>query len=245
MNSGHNFSLKQEVKGKKIKLEVDNNSSNPIYMYTSDGEYIEHFNDQFNNMYYIEEEKRGFYPEENHVVPGRYEITLPKKSNKEISIICSLEENIEEIDVKKVINKENMRINELINKSGLIGNAQDTSNLSKSEREKAEVIKTLVMAADNFVVYRQSFALRTIIAGYPWFLDWGRDTLIAFEGLLLVTKRFDVAKEIIRTIVKDIKFGLVPNGYSGYDNRPLYNSVDSSLLLFEAVHKYLKYTRRL
>lgn len=69
MNSGHNFSLKQEIKGKKVKLEIDNNSSNPVYMYISDGTYIEHFNDQFNNMYYIEEEKRGFYPEENHSVP--------------------------------------------------------------------------------------------------------------------------------------------------------------------------------
>ena len=76
----------------------------------------------------------------------------------------------------------------------------------------------------------------------PWFLDWGRDTLIAFEGLLLVTKRFKIAKEVLKTMIRDIKFGLVPNGYSGYDNRPLYNSVDASLLLFEAVQKYINYT---
>lgn len=176
---------------------------------------------------------------------GRYEVIIPKKSDKEISFICSLEENIEEINVKKIINKEIMRISELVNKSGLVDNKQDISNITKKEMEKRELIKTFVMATDNFVVYRQSFGLNTIIAGYPWFLDWGRDTLIAFEGLLLVTKRYNVAKEIIRTTVKDIKFGLVPNGYSGYDNRPLYNSVDSSLLLFEAIHKYLKYTRRL
>ena len=50
------------------------------------------------------------------------------------------------------------------------------------------------------------------------------------------------AKEVLKTMIRDIKFGLVPNGYSGYDNRPLYNSVDASLLLFEAVQKYINYT---
>ena len=84
--------------------------------------------------------------------------------------------------------------------------------------------------------------LHTIIAGYPWFLDWGRDSLISFEGLLLSTKRYELAKEVLLTNIRDIKFGLVPNGYSGYDNRPLYNSADSSLLLIEQVYKYLKYT---
>lgn len=73
-------------------------------------------------------------------------------------------------------------------------------------------------------------------------MDWGRDTLISFEGLLLCTKQYKIAKEVLLTMVRDIKFGLVPNGYSGYDNRPLYNSADSSLLLFEQIHKYLQYT---
>ena len=74
-------------------------------------------------------------------------------------------------------------------------------------------------------------------------MDWGRDSLIAFEGLLLLTKRYKIAKELLLTYIRDIKFGLVPNGYSGYDNRPLYNSVDASLLLFEQVKKFLNYTK--
>ena len=86
-----------------------------------------------------------------------------------------------------------------------------------------ELIKDYIIAADNFVVYRPSFGLHTIIAGYPWFLDWGRDTLISFEGLLLVPKRFNIAREVLLTMIRDVKYGLVPNGYSGYDNRPLYN----------------------
>lgn len=242
MTTNHEFILKQNIRDKKVKVEIDDNANNPIYMHLSDGRYIEHNNDTFRNMYYLEEEKRGFFPEENLVVPGRYEVIVPSKSQKEIEFVCSLEENIEEIDVRKVINKEIIRINELMYKSGLIEEKQDIEKLSKQEIEKRNLLRDFIIAADSFVVYRPSFALHTIIAGYPWFLDWGRDSLISFEGLLLVTKRFDIAREVLLTITRDIKFGLVPNGYSGYDNRPLYNSVDSSLLLFEAVYKYLKYT---
>lgn len=242
MNTNHEFNLKQVIKGKKVKVEIDNNSDNPIYMHISEGEYIEHNNDTFRNMYYLEEEKRGFFPEENLAVPGSYELIIPKESQKEIQFICSLEENIEEIDVKKVINKEIIRINELMYKTELIEKKQDIEKLSKDELEKRKLLRDFIIAIDNFIVYRPKFALHTIIAGYPWFLDWGRDALISFEGLLLSTKRFDIAKEVLLTIIRDIKFGLVPNGYSGYDNRPLYNSVDSSLILFEAINKYIKYT---
>ena len=59
---------------------------------------------------------------------------------------------------------------------------------------------------------------------------------------MLIPKRFEEAKEVLLTCIRDIKYGLVPNGYSGYDNRPLYNSADSSLLLFQAIQKYLEYT---
>ena len=242
MSTNKDFKLQQNIKDKKIKIEIDDNSNNPIYMYLSEGKYIEHINDIFRNMYYIEEEKRGFFPEENLIVPGRYEIELPSGEQKEVSFICSLEENIEEINVKKVINKEIIRINELMYDTQMIEKKHDVDKETKEQLNKRNLLRDFIVATDNFVVYRPNFALHTIIAGYPWFLDWGRDSLIAFEGLLLITKRFNIAKELLFTTIRDIKFGLVPNGYSGYDNRPLYNSVDSSLLLFEQVHKYIEYT---
>ena len=100
-----------------------------------------------------------------------------------------------------------------------------------------------MIAADSFVINRPSFGTHSLIAGFPWFLDWGRDAFISFEGLILIPKRFDLAKELLLTFTRDIKYGLVPNGYSGFDNRPLYNSADASLLLFEQVNKYLQYTK--
>ena len=240
MSTNHNFNIKQESKGSKIKLVVDGNSQMPIYIKVSEGNYIPYNNCTFNNMFYLEEEKRGFEPEENHCVTGVYEIEIKANEEKEISFICSLEENIEEIDVKDLINKEIIRLEELCNKSLLIDPRKQ--NKTQKELERDNLIRNYLIATDNFIVYRPNFRLHTIIAGYPWFLDWGRDSLISFEGLLLVTKRFEIAKEILLTMTRDIKFGLIPNGYSGYDNRPLYNSVDASLLLFEQVQKYLEYT---
>jgi len=242
MSTNCEFASNQIIHDKKVTLHVNNYLDVPIYMYTSKGQYIEHYNDTFRNMYYIEEEKRGFFPEENHLVPGRYEIEL-KGNEEEISFVCSLEENIEEIDAKKVINKEIIRISELMYESQMIKKKEDLTNISKEEKNRIELLKYFTIAIDNFIVYRPTFGYHTIIAGYPWFLDWGRDSLIAFEGLLLTTKKYKIAKEILRTITRDIKFGLVPNGYSGYDNRPLYNSADSSLLLFEAIKKYIEYTK--
>lgn len=228
----HEFKIKQEENDRKLKVVIDENSSFPIYMNVTDGKYIRHDLDCFKNMYYIEEEKRGFNAEENHAICGRYEIEIKPNEVREITFVASLEENIEEIQGKEIINKEIIRIEELLYNSGLDMKQINQDNL----------MRDFIIATDNFVVYRPSFGLHTIIAGYPWFLDWGRDSLISFEGLLLKTKRFEIAKEVLLTMIRDIKLGLVPNGYSGYDNRPLYNSVDSSLLLFEQVEKYLKYT---
>lgn len=244
MSTNHEFAVRQENKNTKVKVIIDNIIQNPVYMKVSEGTYIPHQNDIFRHMFYVEEQKRGFYPEENHVVVGRFEIDLKPNEEKEISFVCSLEENIDELDVNKVILSEKKRIAKILKNAEieLDNKTNFDENLNTEQAKKSQVIKDLVIASDTFIAYRPSFRLHTIIAGYPWFLDWGRDSLISFEGLLLKTKRYDLAKEVLKTMMRDIKYGLVPNGYSGFDNRPLYNSVDASLLLFEQIQKYLEYT---
>lgn len=233
MNTNHNFDVKQTINGTKIKLVIDGRADFPVYMNLTDGKYFEHKNDIYRNMFYIEEQKRGFFPMENHSVTGVYEVELQPNEEKEISFICGFEENIEEIKLPDIMKKERNRIDNIIGETRLLHNAP---------KDKEKLYEELIKASDQFIVYRPSFGLHTIIAGYPWFLDWGRDSLISFEGLTLKTRRFELAKNVLLTMTRDIKYGLVPNGYSGFDNRPLYNSADSSLLLFEQIQKYLNYT---
>ena len=247
MSTNHYFDVRQTINNTKVKLVIDGKSKFPIYMNLSEGKYIEHQNDTFKDMFYIEEEKRGFFPKENHSVSGVYEVELQPNEEKEISFVCSLEDNIEEINVKEIMQSEIERIDKIVEN---VMDSEEKSNKEKRGNTKSknvsdknkEFISELIKASDQFIVYRPSFGLHTVIAGYPWFLDWGRDSLISFEGLLLKTKRFDLARDVLLTMVRDIKYGLVPNGYSGFDNRPLYNSADASLLLFEQIQKYINYT---
>lgn len=240
MNTNYEYYLEQFEQKGKIKVIVNNSVDTPIYMKCTTGKYIEHQNDTFRNMFYIEEEKRGFFAEENLVVPGRFEIDINPYENKEISFICSLEDYIDELNPKDIINNEIIRQNELYNKSLLIDNKKEKK--TKKEQETDELKRIFLTAIDNFVIYKPTFGLHTVIAGYPWFLDWARDTLISFEGIFLKTKRFDEAKEVLLAVTRDMKFGLIPNGYLDGYKAPLYNTVDSSLLLFEEVQKYLDYT---
>lgn len=103
-------------------------------------------------------------------------------------------------------------------------------------------LKHLIIAADKFIVQRKSTYSKTIIAGYPWFTDWGRDTMIAFTGLTLSTNRFDDARDILYTFSKYEKYGLIPNVFPDGNNEPAYNTVDAALWFFEAVYKYIQYT---
>ena len=237
INKDHLFNIEQKNNGHKLEVKIDD--GNPIYIKISEGQYIEHINDTFYNMFYIEEEKRGFEAEENHIVPGRFEIDIEPGEEKEISFVCSVEENIEELNAKEIINEEKKRLKKTFDESGLIDNKV---NKTKEEKTREELIKSFLIAIDNFIIKRPLFDTYSVIAGYPWFLDWLRDTLISFEGLFLVTKKYDKAKKLLKHCIRDIKYGLVPNTYSEDDYRPLYNSVDSSLLLFEQVKKYLLYT---
>ena len=83
----HDFVIKQEEKERKLKVELDGQDKNPIYIYSSEGKYIKHENDSFKNMFYIEEEKRGLDAEENHAIPGRYEIEIMPNETKFYSIL--------------------------------------------------------------------------------------------------------------------------------------------------------------
>ncbi|HAE41098.1 MAG TPA: glycogen debranching protein, partial [Candidatus Riflebacteria bacterium] len=119
---------------------------------------------------------------------------------------------------------------------------QRLENIASSLHSSDPLLRNLLLAADQFIVERQSTGSRSIIAGYPWFSDWGRDSLISLPGLTLVTGRFDDARSILKTFAAAIQNGLVANCFADSGNEASYNSVDASLWFFVAAYKLIEYT---
>lgn len=101
-----------------------------------------------------------------------------------------------------------------------------------------EMAKELVKSASQFVSRRESTNGRTILAGYPFFEDWGRDTIIALPGICISTGQYETAKEILRTFAVNERGGLMPNLFPEGGNDPLYNTVDAALLFINCVYLY-------
>ena len=108
---------------------------------------------------------------------------------------------------------------------------------------KSSLGKQLTISADAFIVDRESTGGKTIIAGYPFFEDWGRDTMIALGGTTLAAGRFSECKSILRTFAKYEKNGLLPNLFPEGGMTPMYNSADAPLLFVNAVYEYIKFSK--
>jgi predicted glycogen debranching enzyme len=113
----------------------------------------------------------------------------------------------------------------------------------RAEFGRSDLIPTLYEAAEQFIVTRAPF--KTTIAGYPWFGDWGRDTMIALPGLLLATDQPQLAKEILLQYVRYIDGGMLPNRFPDAGDKPEYNTVDATLWFFEAIRQYVNYRKDL
>jgi predicted glycogen debranching enzyme len=107
-------------------------------------------------------------------------------------------------------------------------------------------VRQLLLAADQFIVRRplaQNPQARTVIAGYHWFGDWGRDTMIALPGLTLSTGRADIARDILQTFAQFTDQGMLPNTFPEGGDAPQFNTVDAALWYIEAVRQYVAVTR--
>ena len=107
-------------------------------------------------------------------------------------------------------------------------------------------VQQLILAADQFIVKRslpEEADGRSIIAGYHWFGDWGRDTMIALPGLTLTTGRADIARKILLAFARYVDGGMLPNDFPDAGGRPEYNTVDAALWYFEAVRQYFAETQ--
>lgn len=178
--------------------------------------------DWYKGYIYSGERDRGMECEEDLFTHGEFYVRL--KKGDVLSVVASVEPTKTK-DPDKLFAAEKKRREKLIS----------------SLKVKDEFASTLALAADQFVVKRGKDQ-KTIIAGYHWFSDWGRDTMISLPGLCLSTGRFDDAKKILQAFAKYVDQGMIPNRFPDVGEEPEYNTVDATLWYVVAAYLYYKKT---
>lgn len=172
---------------------------------------------------------------DSHFTPYDISIQIPAEVCKKVSVTCEV------VPIAKLEKKKNTSISSTCAFTILEENKSYYETLQKNAGYQNEFANQLVLASDAFLCYRESTGLKTVLAGLPWFTDWGRDTMIAFTGLTLCCGRYQDAKDILVTFSKYIHHGIVPNMFPDTNAEPLYNTVDASLWYFYAIDQFLRY----
>jgi predicted glycogen debranching enzyme len=174
------------------------------------------------------EKERGLDYVQDLFNPGYF--WSPQTNNLKIDVIATIDDKIPE-DVDKTYSDSKKRVENLF----------DLAKASDKDPDE----KSLILASDMHVikpVTKEGDRRVTVVAGYHWFGDWGRDTFIALPGLTLCTGRFEDAKNILLTFAEQCKDGLIPNRFADLGQNAIYNTVDASLWYINAVNEYLKHT---
>jgi predicted glycogen debranching enzyme len=191
-------------------------------------------------VFYLLEAQRGYESAGDLWSPGYFRVELPR--DEEVALVASTEA----WEVLGALRPEEALRAERTRRARLVGKAK----LPAGDSDAAE----LLLAADQFLITptgrvedatRAQAAgeeVRTVIAGYHWFTDWGRDTMISLEGLTLATGRHDEAGYILRTFAYYVRDGLIPNMFPEGRTQGLYNTADATLWFFHAIDRYVQAT---
>lgn len=209
----------------EIRLVPQQNKDVTIRLFTDDGTVVPCEEKYTTGMQLQKELDVESDALDDNYTPYQIEFPLDAGCRKKISIVCTIED-VYEKDAFATTAAEMARFDALEKKAGY----------------HDELAETLTIAADHFLAYRQSTGLMTVLAGLPWFTDWGRDTMIALTGLTLSTGRYQDARDILTTFARYVHHGMVPNMFPDEGTAPLYNTADASMWYFYAVGKYLDYT---
>ncbi len=180
-----------------------------------------------------------------HIAPGEH-VTVVLST--EVELPSEFGSAQHEAAVEKAWTRHQQRIQQLLAK---------VNHTKFPLPQRDPTLARLTLAADQFIVARpantqenqpgneqgeRSAELKTIIAGYPWFADWGRDSMISLPGLLLSTGRYDEARGLLKAFASYTHGGLIPNRFPDSGEAPEYNTIDATLWMFHAIDRYLKAT---
>lgn len=198
------------------------------------------------NELYGTDVANGFTGVDQHATPYELKISLASGEKKKICLLCEVEKLPCEKTVKSTEQSEMADAAKTV-----FSRVCDIFDRCESRAEQLleqagvtdELTGRLVLSADHFLVHRASTERMTVLAGYPWFADWGRDTMIAFTGLTLAAGRFEDAASVLDSFACYVSSGMIPNVFpNNAKEEPMYNTIDASLWYFYAVYQYLQYT---
>jgi len=237
------FKFVREQKTREVSLHPEEPKST-LMMIATKGQFFAENEGWIEKIYYREEAARGESCIDNYYKLGHFEVSVKAEEAEKFAISIVADENFEKTRKvlaempKKMSEAERMYENEILRREKTL---KKFYGMHKGMRE-AEWLNFAVLSAENFLVKRINGKGKSIIAGYHWFGDWGRDTFISLPGLTLITGNFEDARNIFLTFKENCKDGLIPNFFSRSPNENQYNSVDATLWYINAVLQYLKYT---
>jgi predicted glycogen debranching enzyme len=222
------LNIEKTNKGFKISPESDDAA---IFLHAETAA-VEPGHQWYENYFLKREEDRGLPDLEDNLFVGTFQWEL--SPGESVTFIASTQENP----------------NNTSDRSWKARTDYETNLLKKAGPSKSQIAfrNQLLLAADQFIVRRaidNDPDGRTVIAGYHWFSDWGRDTMIALPGLTLSTGRPEIARKIIQTFSRYISQGMLPNRFPEENQTPEYNTVDAALWYFEAIRAYFEKTQDL
>ena len=222
-----------------FRLEISGGSELPVLRLKTEPQTSFTYDPKAVTIDYLSEKHRGYPSQGSLWSPGYFRTDLEPGSA--IALIASTEawEIVDALRHEEVVSSELMRRREL---------------LAKTSTGCGDILQELVLAADQFLISplgRREDAARaraaghepfTVIAGYPWFTDWGRDTMIGLEGLTLTVERHQEARWILHTFAHYVCDGLIPNLFPEGETQGLYHTADATLWFFHAISRYLHAT---
>ncbi|UCE29594.1 MAG: glycogen debranching enzyme family protein [Candidatus Bathyarchaeota archaeon] len=241
-NLGWSFVQKPFEKGVIVKPSVQ---PSPLILFSSKGQYSPNDGKWIRDVLYRVDCSRGESCVDDSFRPGKFELRIAPKERKEFFVIAAKCRSEKEAQtVLSSICRESNYADVLYNQELIrLENLLATFRKQYADVKMEDWLKWLVLVADSFLVERASTKTKSVIAGYHWFEDWGRDSMISLPALTLVTGRFEVAEKILLTFKRYCSKGLIPNRFPDQaGDTPLYNTVDATLWYFNAVLQYLKYT---
>jgi len=205
--------------------------------YRAEGRWIE-------GIFYREEAARGESCLDDCYQSGVFSFEAKAGKNSSFAVIAVADENVDtarRVMAEMPTNLYDMNVlleREVERRDSYLAKFRETH----SDIRMSEWLSVLVLATDKFIVKWSGIHRKSVIAGYHWFEGWGRDAFVSLPGLMLVTGRFQDAREVLLGFSKYCKDGLIPNYVPDLPAEPAYNSVDASLWFVNAVLQYLKYT---